>query len=114
MFADCRQAIPSRMPLEDFWTDFSNWCLGHSWALPTGEVAELLARVHELLLAAADNDKSLTRPPRADAEPTALETFIVRAKSMSILDLGEMLTPPAGKHVSIEEMNPWQNSEGKK
>lgn len=35
-------------------------------------------------------------------------TIIVRAKSKSILDMGGMLNPPKGKHVSVEEMNPWR------
>ena len=44
----------------------------------------------------------------------AVGTVIVREKTTSILDLGGMLTPPAGTHVSIEEMNPWKNPEGTK
>ncbi|MDR2838083.1 MAG: type II toxin-antitoxin system PrlF family antitoxin [Azonexus sp.] len=35
-------------------------------------------------------------------------TIIVRAKTKSILDLAGMLKPPKGKHVTIEEMNPWR------
>ena len=35
-------------------------------------------------------------------------------KFRSIMDLGGMLTPPDGRHVGIEEMNPWQKSESKK
>lgn len=33
---------------------------------------------------------------------------IVRAKTKSILDLSGMLKAPAGKKVSIEDMNPWR------
>ena len=35
-------------------------------------------------------------------------TIIVRAKTKSILDLAGMLKAPKGKHVAIEEMNPWR------
>ena len=35
-------------------------------------------------------------------------TIIVRAKTRSIIDLASMLKPPKGKHVSIDEMNPWR------
>ncbi len=33
---------------------------------------------------------------------------LVRAKNRSILDMVGMLKPAEGKHVSIEEMNPWR------
>lgn len=33
---------------------------------------------------------------------------LVRAKNKSILDMVGMLKPAEGKHVSIEEMNPWR------
>jgi len=33
---------------------------------------------------------------------------LVRAKTHSILDLAGMLTPPDGRHVTIDEMNPWR------
>jgi hypothetical protein len=35
-------------------------------------------------------------------------TIIVRAKTRSIIDLASMLKAPKGKHVSIDEMNPWR------
>ena len=35
-------------------------------------------------------------------------TIIVRAKTRSILDMAGMLDPAKGKHVSIDEMNPWR------
>lgn len=35
-------------------------------------------------------------------------TIIVRAKTKSILDLAGMLKAPKGKHVAVEEMNPWR------
>jgi antitoxin PrlF len=35
-------------------------------------------------------------------------TIIVRAKTKSILDMAGMLKAPEGKHVSVEEMNPWR------
>lgn len=35
-------------------------------------------------------------------------TIIVRAKSKSILEMAGMLKAPKGKHVSVEEMNPWR------
>ena len=35
-------------------------------------------------------------------------TIIVRAKTKSILDLAGMLKAPKGKHVSVEQMNPWR------
>ena len=34
-------------------------------------------------------------------------TIIVRAKTRSILDMAAMAKAPRGKHVTIEEMNPW-------
>ncbi len=33
---------------------------------------------------------------------------IVRVKNKSILDMVGMLKPAPGKHVSVEEMNPWR------
>ena len=33
---------------------------------------------------------------------------IVRVKNKSILDLVGILKPAPGKHVSVEEMNPWR------
>ena len=33
---------------------------------------------------------------------------LVRAKNKSILDMVGILKPAEGKHVSIEEMNPWR------
>lgn len=35
-------------------------------------------------------------------------TIIVRAKSRSILDMAGMLKSPKGRHVGIEDMNPWR------
>lgn len=35
-------------------------------------------------------------------------TIIVRAKTKSILDMAGMLKAPEGKHVSVENMNPWR------
>lgn len=35
-------------------------------------------------------------------------TIIVRAKTASILDMAGMLEAPEGKHVSIDDMNPWR------
>lgn len=35
-------------------------------------------------------------------------TILVRAKNKSVLDLAGMLKAPKGKHVTIEEMNPWR------
>jgi len=35
-------------------------------------------------------------------------TIIVRAKTKSILDMAAMLKPAKGKHVGVEEMNPWR------
>jgi AbrB family looped-hinge helix DNA binding protein len=35
-------------------------------------------------------------------------TAIVRAKTKSVLDLAGMLKAPAGKKVTIEDMNPWR------
>jgi AbrB family looped-hinge helix DNA binding protein len=35
-------------------------------------------------------------------------TIIVRAKSRSILDMAGLLKAPKGKHVGIEDMNPWR------
>ena len=35
-------------------------------------------------------------------------TIIVRAKSKSILDMAGMLKAPKGKHVAVEDMNPWR------
>lgn len=34
--------------------------------------------------------------------------LIVRVKNKSILDMAGMLTAPKGKHVTVEEMNPWR------
>lgn len=34
--------------------------------------------------------------------------LFVRVKNKSILDASNMLTPAKGKHVTIEEMNPWR------
>lgn len=34
--------------------------------------------------------------------------LFVRVKNKSILDDTQMMTPPKGKRVSIEEMNPWR------
>ena len=33
---------------------------------------------------------------------------LVRVKNKSILDMAGMLKPSPGKHVSVEEMNPWR------
>ena len=33
---------------------------------------------------------------------------LVRVKNKSILDMAGMMKPSPGKHVSIEEMNPWR------
>ncbi|MHB8950771.1 MAG: AbrB/MazE/SpoVT family DNA-binding domain-containing protein [Rhodoferax sp.] len=33
---------------------------------------------------------------------------LVRVKNKSILDMVGMMKPPHGKHVSVEEMNPWR------
>ena len=33
---------------------------------------------------------------------------IVRVKNRSVLDMVGILKPPSGKHVSVEEMNPWR------
>lgn len=33
---------------------------------------------------------------------------LVRVKNKSILDMAGMMKPPHGKHVSVEEMNPWR------
>lgn len=35
-------------------------------------------------------------------------SLIVRAKTRSLLDLAGTLKPPRGKHVAIEDMNPWR------
>ena len=35
-------------------------------------------------------------------------TIIVRAKTKSILDMAGMLKTPKGKHVAVEDMNPWR------
>ena len=35
-------------------------------------------------------------------------TIIVRAKTKSILDMAGMLKASKGKHVAVEEMNPWR------
>jgi antitoxin PrlF len=35
-------------------------------------------------------------------------TLIVRAKSKSILDMAGMPKAPKGKHVSIDDRNPWR------
>lgn len=35
-------------------------------------------------------------------------TLIVRAKTASILDMAGMLKAPEGKHVTVEDMNPWR------
>lgn len=35
-------------------------------------------------------------------------TIIVRAKTKSILDLAGKLKAPKGRHVSVEDMNPWR------
>jgi antitoxin PrlF len=35
-------------------------------------------------------------------------TIIVRAKSRSILDMAGMVKVAKGKHVSMEDMNPWR------
>lgn len=35
-------------------------------------------------------------------------TIIVRAKTKSILDMAGMLKAPEGKHVAVEDMNPWR------
>ncbi|MDX3895723.1 AbrB/MazE/SpoVT family DNA-binding domain-containing protein [Pusillimonas sp.] len=35
-------------------------------------------------------------------------TIIVRAKNKSILDMAGMVKAPKGKHVSVEDMNPWR------
>lgn len=35
-------------------------------------------------------------------------TIIVRAKTRSILDMAGMLKAPPGKHIPVEDMNPWQ------
>jgi bifunctional DNA-binding transcriptional regulator/antitoxin component of YhaV-PrlF toxin-antitoxin module len=34
--------------------------------------------------------------------------LIVRAKNKSIVDLAGMLDAPHGKHVAVEDMNPWR------
>lgn len=34
--------------------------------------------------------------------------LFVRVKNKSLLDAAHMLTPPKGKHVTVEEMNPWR------
>ena len=33
---------------------------------------------------------------------------LVRVKNKSILDMVGMMKAPSGKHVSVEEMNPWR------
>ncbi len=35
-------------------------------------------------------------------------TIIVRAKSKSILDMAGLLEAPKGKHVRVEDMDPWR------
>jgi AbrB family looped-hinge helix DNA binding protein len=35
-------------------------------------------------------------------------TIIVRAKTRSILDMAGVLKAPKGKHVSLDDMNPWR------
>jgi antitoxin PrlF len=35
-------------------------------------------------------------------------TIIVRAKTKSILDMAGMVKIPKGKHVTVEDMNPWR------
>jgi hypothetical protein len=35
-------------------------------------------------------------------------TIIVRAKTRSILDMAGMLEAPKGKHLSLDDMNPWR------
>ena len=35
-------------------------------------------------------------------------TIIVRAKTKSILDMAGMLKVARGKHVSVDDMNPWR------
>jgi hypothetical protein len=35
-------------------------------------------------------------------------TIIVRAKTQSTLDMAGMLKAPKGRHVSIDDMNPWR------
>ena len=35
-------------------------------------------------------------------------TIIVRAKTKSILDMAGMLKAPKGRHVGIDDMNPWR------
>jgi antitoxin PrlF len=35
-------------------------------------------------------------------------TIIVRAKTKSILDMAGMMKAPKGKHVSVDDMNPWR------
>lgn len=32
---------------------------------------------------------------------------LVRVKNKSVLDMVGLLTPPVGKHVAVEDMNPW-------
>lgn len=40
-------------------------------------------------------------------------TIIVRAKAKSILNMAGMLKAPKGKHVSVEDMNPWRYLDAK-
>ena len=35
-------------------------------------------------------------------------TIIVRAKTKSILEMAGMLEAPKGRHVSVDDMNPWR------
>jgi antitoxin PrlF len=35
-------------------------------------------------------------------------TIIVRAKTKSIVEMAGMLKAPKGKHVNVEDMNPWR------
>ena len=35
-------------------------------------------------------------------------TIIVRAKTQSIRDMAGMLKAPKGKHITIDDMNPWR------
>jgi antitoxin PrlF len=35
-------------------------------------------------------------------------TIIVRAKTGSILDMAGSLRPPGGRHIAVDDMNPWR------
>ena len=73
------------------------WLADDAQAGPRG-----LFKRTQVLLSAGDH----VLPGLGDKMPDG--TIIVRAKTKSILDMAGMLKAPKGKHVSVDDMNPWR------